>query len=668
MRRIFNKLRTGNHEPNDPPPAPTRKRKKVNAPGWRIILPGLNVPSEEYFPNEEIRRRLQTGEISANTIALREGRDNWIPLSFTPLVTSSDKAATTQTSTEKPQTKAAANLPETVRCLPRQPANADITRLNQLSQKARDTFRSQHIEIRGESYRTGLWFHELRYELASMSDLWAVFTMREQLESVYERRVIIGGQTEKAIEARLAVENDTLRAVNLRTLLETYLSGAYAHALPALIGLNLKGLPVAIDLVQHGHLLLFGKAETGREATLETLLACWLSMPGTLNIRLCILGRGSLATKTAHLPEDRLEAASNSELITTKLDALCSLLDSSEEPDTRHILLIPAWNSLLKQLTETSRNKLAKLLQHGPPKGIHIVAVLDTDKRLTTATGLSNAARIVFQVDDEDDSELFYGAVGAEQLSHPMECLVATGESIDVNLQAPELHLDQANIGYVYLLADRSSKGLVRVGSSQKPPVLADLIAPGEEGAGVGIFLSVRVYERKYVEEQIREAFEPYLSQTRFGLYQLSVDDAVRTAKRITRPNLTNPGDDPFHVLRKGLHELFPVVRVPQVSDEEWRLLAEALGASPQEPPAPESAQSKANALKSASAWEDELAPKAIEAIRASGRVSTVLIQRKLKVDYERASQLLSLLETHGIISPPGIGGAREILLPQEDA
>ena len=65
---------------------------------------------------------------------------------------------------------------------------------------------------------------------------------------------------------------------------------------------------------------------------------------------------------------------------------------------------------------------------------------------------------------------------------------------------------------------------------------------------------------------------------------------------------------------------------------------------------------------------EDDLLEKAIAEVRAEGRASVSLLQRRLRVGYARAARLIDEMEDQGIIGPDEGGGrARPILITQED-
>lgn len=60
--------------------------------------------------------------------------------------------------------------------------------------------------------------------------------------------------------------------------------------------------------------------------------------------------------------------------------------------------------------------------------------------------------------------------------------------------------------------------------------------------------------------------------------------------------------------------------------------------------------------------WDDELVPDAIEVIRTSKRASTSMLQRRLKIGYNRAARIMEILEAEGIVGPENGSSPREIL------
>lgn len=60
--------------------------------------------------------------------------------------------------------------------------------------------------------------------------------------------------------------------------------------------------------------------------------------------------------------------------------------------------------------------------------------------------------------------------------------------------------------------------------------------------------------------------------------------------------------------------------------------------------------------------WDDELVPAAIQVLRNSNRASTSLLQRRLKIGYNRAARIMEILEAEGYVGPENGQNPREII------
>lgn len=59
---------------------------------------------------------------------------------------------------------------------------------------------------------------------------------------------------------------------------------------------------------------------------------------------------------------------------------------------------------------------------------------------------------------------------------------------------------------------------------------------------------------------------------------------------------------------------------------------------------------------------QDELLPEAIKLVQQHKRASASLLQRRLRIGYSKAAQLIDLLEQQGVVGPPEEGRSREVL------
>lgn len=60
--------------------------------------------------------------------------------------------------------------------------------------------------------------------------------------------------------------------------------------------------------------------------------------------------------------------------------------------------------------------------------------------------------------------------------------------------------------------------------------------------------------------------------------------------------------------------------------------------------------------------WEDDLIPDALEVLKATKRASTSMLQRRMRIGYNRAARIMEILEKRGIVGPENGAQPREIL------
>jgi S-DNA-T family DNA segregation ATPase FtsK/SpoIIIE len=60
--------------------------------------------------------------------------------------------------------------------------------------------------------------------------------------------------------------------------------------------------------------------------------------------------------------------------------------------------------------------------------------------------------------------------------------------------------------------------------------------------------------------------------------------------------------------------------------------------------------------------WGDEMVPDAIDVLRNTKRASTSMLQRRLRIGYNRAARIMEILEDHDIVGPENGSSPREIL------
>ncbi len=104
------------------------------------------------------------------------------------------------------------------------------------------------------------------------------------------------------------------------------------------------------------------------------------------------------------------------------------------------------------------------------------------------------------------------------------------------------------------------------------------------------------------------------------------------------------------------------------VSDDEINKIVEFLkqNGPPQYAKEVEQQMKSGDDMESLQEDVDELFPNAIEVLRSSRRASTSILQRRLKIGYNRAARIMELMEARGIVGPENGPQPREILVDLE--
>ncbi|CAA6690310.1 MULTISPECIES: DNA translocase FtsK [unclassified Lentimonas] len=106
------------------------------------------------------------------------------------------------------------------------------------------------------------------------------------------------------------------------------------------------------------------------------------------------------------------------------------------------------------------------------------------------------------------------------------------------------------------------------------------------------------------------------------------------------------------------------------VSDEEIEAIVEFLKENNDPPEIAQEVQQQIDAggdegggLDAGGEEADELLPDAIDVLRSTKRASTSMLQRRLRIGYNRAARLMEVLEDRGIVGPENGSSPREILV-----
>ena len=414
------------------------------------------------------------------------------------------------------------------------------------------------------------------------------------------------------------VPNSEAEGITMRSIMEADVWQNSRMEIPIVLGKDVSGEPIVIDLAMAPHLLIAGATGSGKSVCMNTLIMSLLMKFGPEDLKLILVDPKVV---------EMADYASLPHLITPVIDDFkkvpLALRWAATEMDKRYKQLAKAGVRKLKdynnrQLPETPVldddgvpipdklpvliviiDELADLMQtdarsdietsisriaaKGRAAGVHIVVATQRPSRdVITGTIKSNLpTRISFRVPSLTDSRVILDQKGAE-------ALLGMG---DMLLLCPKRGLELERIQGAWV-ADGDIKQVVKFVSDQAPQSFDEQVVAGTED---------------------------------------EVDDDVPMNKKGSRGSAGDWSEEDADAFIDSGFELDPMVaRYMQPGD-------------------------------------DDLVRKALEVVLLEKKASTSYIQRRLKIGYNRAAELIDLMEERGIVGPPSGSGAKRDILVFDD-
>ncbi len=412
------------------------------------------------------------------------------------------------------------------------------------------------------------------------------------------------------------VPNRETESITMRSIMESDAWQSNRMEIPIVLGKDVSGEPIVIDLAQAPHLLIAGATGSGKSVCMNTLIMSLLMKFGPEDLKLILVDPKVV---------EMADYATLPHLITPVIDDFkkvpLALRWAATEMDKRYKQLAAAGVRKLKDynnrpLPETPVldkdglpipdklpvliviiDELADLMQtdaksdietsisriaaKGRAAGVHIVVATQRPSRdVITGTIKSNLpTRISFRVPSLTDSRVILDQKGAESL-------LGMG---DMLLLCPKRGLELERIQGAWV-DDKDIKQVVKFVSDQAPQNFDDQVVAGNEEddeenpAGANGGRSSGDWSEEDADNFIDSGFE--------------IDPMVSKYMR--------PGDD-------------------------------------------------------------DLVRRALEVVLLEKKASTSYIQRRLKIGYNRAAELIDLMEERGIVGPPSGSGAKRDILVFDD-
>jgi DNA segregation ATPase FtsK/SpoIIIE-like protein len=475
-------------------------------------------------------------------------------------------------------------------------------------------------------------------------------------------------------EVELVFRNDSPKRVLLRGALESADWAESASLLRAVLGLDVHGNPILWDFATAGNLIVSGISQSGKTTVLRSLL---LSL-------LYARGPNSLATAILTSCPEELEVASVLPHMVmpvsamTRWNATASWLQ--EEIGGRHALFMrvgatdqDSFNNYVRNspsaqkdglflvppvvvfldepdTAEIDTGTLNRLLDVGPKTGVFLV-IATQNVGLAAELAQLRVGILSLKQLSRQDSLAILGESGAEDLRKCGEFLLAK-------------HMQSASsgVGFVYVMSNPSIPGRVKIGRTDYQPSVR-----AQQLSGTSVPTAFRVEYEAMVSDSIagERLAHRKLSRHRTNenreFFDVSIAEAIRVVKAIELE---------FPVSQSGDGHRVSGVAPADATDETLRRVCEFLKKNG--PPVRRLRLGDADLegemgdndglddLEDGS--DDDLIPQAIDVLKSTRSASTSMLQRRLRIGYNRAARLMELLEQKGIVGPENGAQPREIL------
>ncbi len=426
------------------------------------------------------------------------------------------------------------------------------------------------------------------------------------------------------------VPNTRAEAILMRSVLESEAWQNSNCEIPIVLGKDISGRPVVLDLAKAPHLLIAGATGSGKSVCMNALIMSLLMKFGPDDLRLIMVdpkvvemaGYQSLPQLITPVIDDFKKVPVALRWAATEMDKRYKLLakarvrklkdyNNRKMPDTpvlddnglplpaRLPVLIVIIDELADLMMTDARSdietSISRIAAKGRAAGVHIVVATQRPSRdVITGTIKSNLpTRIAFRVVSVVDSRVILDQKGAD-------ALLGMG---DMLLLSPNRGAELERIQGA-LVADEDIEKVVDFVSAQAP----------------------QAFDQQVVAEDAAD------------------DEDQRGGGRG----------------RNGKNARSSAGETDGGEDEDW---------SEEDADAFIDAGFETNPMvqKYLEPGDDELIRKALEVVLLEKKASTSYIQRRLKIGYNRAAELIDLMEERGIVGPPSGSGAKRDILVFDD-
>lgn len=408
----------------------------------------------------------------------------------------------------------------------------------------------------------------------------------------------------------IEVPNKHPQAVRMKEIVESRAWADNKAEIPIVLGKDVTGKPIVEDLTKMPHMLIAGSTGSGKTVCINAVIASLVYHSGPEDLRFIMVDPKVVEMQVYNkLPHMLIPVVTEPKKVPGALKYLLREMERRYQLFAKvGVRNIAGFNS--KLATEKKEREAAEAL----------------DREMTTAMSPEEraaAASVEVPRDEEMD-------VPDEKLPY-IVCII--DELADLMMVAPQ----DIETGVARLAQLARAAGIHLILATQRPSVnVITGVIKANLPTRISFKVASKVDSRTILDTGGAEA-------------------------------LIGKGDMLF--VPPGAHTL---VRAQGafVSDEEINGIVEFIHDKNGEPLFDESVQAAVESAgdeegesgAAAGTYEDDLVPDAIGVLKASKRASTSMLQRRLKIGYNRAARIMEILEDEGIVGPENGSSPREIL------
>jgi S-DNA-T family DNA segregation ATPase FtsK/SpoIIIE len=437
----------------------------------------------------------------------------------------------------------------------------------------------------------------------------------------------------------IEVPNKTRETVVLRELVEQDAFQKSHSKLAMCLGKDIEGMPYVADLAKMPHLLIAGTTGSGKSVAVNSMLVSMLLRATPEEVRFLMVDPKMLELSVYEgIPHLLLP------VVTDAKKAAMALRWAVEEMERRYQLLadcgvrnIGGYNKKVEKEGDAAR-KLQKIP--------HAKRVVDVSDPALDAHALSQAAANGELARQEPDNP-------AVALLRENERRIAAGDVTPPPEPAPE---PLKKLPYLVIVIDELAD-LMMVASREVETYIARL-AQMARAAGIHLMVATQRPSTDVVTGVIKANFP-----ARISFQVASRHDSATIINTPGAEYLLGMGD--MLILPPGTSTLTRV-HGPYVDEKEIHAVVEhwkAQGAPVYDPTILRARAEDGEGIPQDDEGPDELYDQAIASLSDMRFISISLLQRKLRVGYNRAARMIERMERDGIVGPADGAKPREVLI-----